>query len=133
EGNDQQAYLLLFRQVQLVLNHITFHPDAKNKSNRLALAQARRAAETSLSKLEEIRPRIAKSYDRHVKAVQARKARQGAPSHSESDKVSVQTVNELQDPALTGRAQPLVASEHKDLAVKLAQKEFRRRATIKKV
>ncbi|KAL1958940.1 hypothetical protein VTO42DRAFT_3493 [Malbranchea cinnamomea] len=129
EGNDQQAYLLLYRHAQLVLNHIQSHPDAKTKSNRLALAQAQRLAGVSLNKLEELKPRIAERYERYVRSTRERTTRSVTPSQAPSYPLSTPDPNEYADPALAGRARPLTAAEHKDLAVQLAVKELRRRAT----
>ena len=83
----------------------------------------------SLKKLEELKPRIAERYERYGKSRRDEEARQTADAKSKV--LSMPDPNEFLDPALAGRAQPLAAAEHKDLAVKLAQKELRRRATKK--
>ena len=125
EGNDQKVYFLLLRHAQLVLHRLQEHPDAKLKSNRRALVQAQVHANESLQKLAEIKPRIAERYKRYVRSIQEGKVQQAfvRPMASKTDSY------EFLDPALAGRAQPLAPAEHKDLAVKLAQKEFKRRTT----
>jgi STAM-binding protein len=113
------------------LNHITRHPDAAVQSNRQALVQAQREANKSLSKLEVLKPRIQQHCQRYAQVLRDReKARRIEVSPPESGSVAA---IEFLDPALAGRAQTLTAADNKDLAVKLAQKELRRRATARHV
>ncbi|PGH31268.1 STAM-binding protein [[Emmonsia] crescens] len=128
EGNDQQAYLLLFRHAQLVLSHIATHPDAQQEYNRKAVAAAKRQVQTNLSKLESLKPRINKRYERYSQLLRSREVRRTVPLLG-SDGVT--TANAPFDPALAGVAEPLEAAENKELAVKLAQREFSRRATAR--
>lgn len=125
EGNDQKAYFLLLRHAQLVLHRLQDHPGAKQKSNRKAVVQAQALAEQSLQKLAVIKPRISERYERYVGSIRERKVQHATSKESMPDP------HEFLDPALAGRAQPLAPAEHKDLAVKLAQREFRRRTTRK--
>ncbi|PGH03272.1 STAM-binding protein [Blastomyces parvus] len=128
EGNDQQAYLLLFRHAQLVLSHIATHPDARQEDNRKAVAAAKREVQRNLSKLEELKPRINKRYERYVQLLRSREARRTAPLLGND---GITTTNAPIDPALAGVAEPLEAAQNRDLAVKLAQREFSRRATAR--
>ncbi|EER44556.1 STAM-binding protein-like protein [Histoplasma capsulatum var. duboisii H88] len=128
EGNDQQAYLLLFRHAQLVLSHIATHPDARQEDNRKAVAAAKREVQRNLSKLELLKPRINKRYERYVQLLRGREAKK-TTSLLGSDGVA--TANAPVDPALAGIAEPLEAAQNKELAVKLAQREFNRRATAR--
>ncbi|PGH11696.1 hypothetical protein AJ79_04719 [Helicocarpus griseus UAMH5409] len=130
EGNDQQAYLLLFRHAQLVISHIATHPDAKREDNREAVAAARREVNTSIKKLELLNPRINKRYERYSQLLRDREARRTGSSLGND---VITTANTPVDPALAGVAEPLEAAQNKDLAVKLAQREFNRRATTRKL
>lgn len=94
--------------------------------------QTKREVEDSLGKLEVLKPRIEKRYKRYAQALEERRAQHAKPPAAvEGSTTSPGTAYERQDPALAGRERPLAASENKDLAVKLAQKELRRRATSK--
>ncbi|EQL38530.1 hypothetical protein RJZ56_004787 [Blastomyces dermatitidis] len=128
EGNDQQAYLLLFRHAQLVLSHIATHPDARQEDNRKAVAAAKREVQRNLSKLEELKPRINKRYERYVQLIRSREARRTAPLLGND---VITTATTPIDPALAGVAEPLEAAQNRELAVKLAQREFSRRATAR--
>lgn len=141
EGNDQQTYLLLFRHAQLVIRNLSTHPDVKQGKNRLALAQANKDVEHGLMKLEVLKPRINRRHERYEQLLRDRDARrasandretsqsreQKAPSHQ-------QLVNQrpISDPAVASDTETLAAGDHRDLAVKLAHKEIRRRATARK-
>ncbi|PGH23833.1 hypothetical protein AJ80_02081 [Polytolypa hystricis UAMH7299] len=128
EGNDQQAYLLLFRQAQLVIVHLASHPDAQDDANRRGLADAQREARASLNKLELLKPRISKRHERYVQLMRDRERRKlGSGVGVVAPPASSQI-----DPALAGVAQPLEPADNRELAVRLAQKEFDRRATSRK-
>ncbi|KAJ9203509.1 hypothetical protein DTO164E3_2431 [Paecilomyces variotii] len=129
EGHDEQAYLLLFRHAQLVLVHLADHPEAKSPNNRKALIQAERDVKQNLKKLEFLKPRINKRYERYSQLMEQRQTRKSTPT-ALSDTVPAQ--NQLPpDPALTRVPQPLEAGENRELAVRLAQKELDRRATVR--
>ncbi|OJD21892.1 hypothetical protein ACJ73_06763, partial [Blastomyces percursus] len=128
EGNDQQAYLLLFRHAQLVLSHIATHPDARQEDNRKAVAAAKREVQRNLSKLEELKPRINKRYERYVQFIRDREARRTMHLLGND---GIKTTAAPIDPALAGVAEPLEAAQNRELAVKLAQREFSRRATAR--
>ncbi|KAJ5555150.1 hypothetical protein N7535_007593 [Penicillium sp. DV-2018c] len=128
EGRDEQAYLILFRHAQLVLVHLSKHPDAKkNDDDRTALVAAEKQVEKNLSKLENLRPRINKRYERYTQLMREREARK-QPSQA---KAIAGPREPVPDPALAGVAEPLEAAENRDLAVQLAQAELSRRATVR--
>src|SRR5436305_786456 len=58
EGNDPQTYLLLYRHAQLVLQHLSQHPEANLPENRKAMKAAQTAVKSDLAKLEQLKPRI---------------------------------------------------------------------------
>ena len=141
EGNDQQTYLLLFRHAQLVIRNLSTHPDAKQGKNRLALAQANKDVEHGLLKLEVLKPRINKRYERYEQLLRDRDIRRASAnaweaSRSREQKASSchQVTNQrpISDPAVVSDTETLAAGDNRDLAVKLAHKEIRRRATARK-
>ncbi|KAI9822364.1 MAG: hypothetical protein M1827_000083 [Pycnora praestabilis] len=141
EGNDQQAYLLLFRHAQLVLGYLSTHPDAQQHENRLTLAESKGAVKTNLAKLEVLKPRINKRYEKYEAIIRERNVRRGASakergeiySHqsTESDTSSFPSSKDG-DPAVAGASRPLAAEDNKDLAVQLAHKEIKRRQTARR-
>ena len=140
EGNDQQTYLLLFRHAQLVLGNLSGHPDARSLEIRNALVQAEKEVQKSLEKLEVLRPRINKRFERYEQLMKDRDAR-GAFEFSErrtssrgEHEVKEQSTHRrmLSDPAVAGSTETLAAGENKELAVRLAHIEIRRRATARK-
>lgn len=127
EGNDEQTYLLLFRHAQLVLVNLSRHPEAKQEQNRKELLEAEGQVKDSIEKLETLKPRINKRYERYAQLVLERKSRRqpsntSLPPHDPA----------RNDPALAGVAAPLEAKENKDLAVELARTEISRRVTARK-
>ncbi|KAJ5306207.1 hypothetical protein PENANT_c024G01644 [Penicillium antarcticum] len=128
EGHDEQAYLLLFRHAQLILVHLSKHPDTtKYEEDRKALVAAEKEVEKNLSKLEVLRPRINKRYERYTQLMHERQSRK-LPTKS---KIIPEPREQVADPALAGVAEPLEAGENRDLAVQLAQYELNRRATVR--
>ena len=140
EGNDQQTYLLLFRHAQLVLGNLLEHPDARFAESRSALSQAGKEVDKNLQRLEVLKPRINKRYERFEQLMQDRRARQTTEDvrvpalksinggrHDEENHQRLPS-----DPAMAGNTETLAAGENKELAVKLAHQEIRRRATARK-
>lgn len=128
EGHDEQAYLILFRHAQLILVHLTKHPDTKkNDEDRKALVAAEKEVEKNLTKLEVLRPRINKRYERYTELMRERESRK-QPSQA---KTIAEPQGQIPDPALAGVPEPLEAGENRDLAVQLAQSELNRRATVR--
>ncbi|KAJ5153312.1 uncharacterized protein N7482_009790 [Penicillium canariense] len=128
EGHDEQAYLLLFRHAQLVLVHLSKHPDArKDDKDRKALIGAEKEVEKNLAKLEVLKPRINKRYERYTQLMRERQSRKLSSEIS----AIPEPRERFTDPALAGVAEPLEAGENRDLAVRLAQSELQRRATVR--
>ncbi|CAD6579701.1 MAG: hypothetical protein ASARMPREDX12_009340 [Alectoria sarmentosa] len=141
EGNDQQTYLLLFRHAQLVIRYLSTHPDAKQGKNRLALTQANKDVEHDLMKLEVLKPRINKRHERYEQLLRDRDTRRASASARETSRSREQKASSYQqvtyqrpvsDLAVVSDAETLAAGDNRDLAVKLAHKEIRRRATARK-
>ncbi|KAL8942461.1 MAG: hypothetical protein Q9216_001661 [Gyalolechia sp. 2 TL-2023] len=141
EGNDQQAYLLLFRHARLVLDNLPTHPEARSGGNESTLHQLRKDVLRNFTRLETLKPRINKRYDRYQWILKERSQAKTvndrsvllSPGRSENatDKRGYSRLPS--DPALSnGHPETLTAGENRDLAVQLAHKEIRRRATARK-
>lgn len=112
----------------MILVHLSKHPDTKkNEEDRKALVAAEKEVEKNLSKLEILRPRINKRYERYTQLMRERESRK-QPSQA---KIVAEPREQVPDPALAGVAEPLEAGENRDLAVQLAQSELNRRATVR--
>ncbi|KAL9137152.1 MAG: hypothetical protein Q9175_001637 [Cornicularia normoerica] len=141
EGNDQQTYLLLFRHAQLVIRNLSTHPDAKQGKDRLALAQANKDVEHGLMKLEVLKPRINKRYERYEQLLRDRDTRRASATTREASRSREQKApsyhqmtdqRPISDPAVASDTETLAAGDNRDLAVQLAHREIRRRATARK-
>jgi STAM-binding protein len=128
EHHDEQAYLLLFRHAQLVLYHLANHPEAKNEIYQKGLSDAERMVKVNIKKLEELRPRINKRYERYMQLMRERESRRPTSS---SQSNSLPQSQHLSDYVLDV-SRPLVAGENRELAVKLAQREINRRASARR-
>ncbi|KAL2356207.1 hypothetical protein BJ546DRAFT_948168 [Cryomyces antarcticus] len=143
EGNDQQAYLLLFRHAQLVLSNLSAHPQAQQHENRLALAEARKAVDKNLAKLEVLKPRINQRYAKYEEAFRLWNARREEAAQQRDDEFDGnRTTKEMgrmslhdasfSHPALDGLPQTIEAGTNQGLAVQLAHREIKRRDTARK-
>ncbi|KAL9031085.1 MAG: hypothetical protein Q9196_000848 [Gyalolechia fulgens] len=141
EGNDQQAYLLLFRHARLVLDHLPTHPEARLGENGSALQKLRKDVLRNFARLETLKPRINRRYDRYQWILQERSRtkaandRAASPPPLGSENAAEKRGHSMlpSDPALSnGLPETLTAGENRDLAVQLAHKEIRRRATARK-
>ncbi|KAG0632791.1 hypothetical protein HOY80DRAFT_733244 [Tuber brumale] len=70
EGNEQQAYLLLVRQAELVFRHLEDHPEAKKQENLRNLRTVRTRSTEALKRLEYMKPRITARYENYKLATQ---------------------------------------------------------------
>lgn len=128
EGNDPQTYLLLYRHANLVLEHLTNHPERHLAENRKALNAATAAVGSDIQKLEDIRPRIKKRYEEYQAR---RKAQQQSLNSLEGKSVRIAS-QELDGPSRSihrssYEKDTLDAVGNQTLAAKLAQREVRRR------
>lgn len=108
--------------------HLSKHPDAlKDETDRKALVAAEKEVAKNLATLEALKPRINKRFERYTELMRERKSWKLS-----SEPFMYHESGRPTDPALTGVAEPLEAAENRDLAVRLAQSEFTRRATVRK-
>ena len=106
----------------------------------MALTQAKEEVQSSLKKLEILKPRINKRYERFERLVRDRDARIAFANANKSIQLQPQDTSKLEsnhrrlpsDPAVAGSSDTIAAGENRDLAVKLAHNEIRRRATARK-
>lgn len=124
-----------------MIRNLSTHPDAKQGKNRLALAQANKDVEHDLMKLEVLKPRINKRYERYEQLLRDRDTRRASASAREASRSREpkapsyhQVINQrpVSDPAVASDTETLAAGDNRDLAVQLAHKEIRRRATARK-
>lgn len=140
EGNEQQAYLLLFRHARLILDKLPTHPEARAAGNETVLHQLRKDVLRNFPKLEALKPRINKRHDHYRRLLKERAQAKAANSQAaaasrpgSTDVASGRGHSRLpSDPALTNGSEALAAGDNRDLAVELAHKEIRRRATARK-
>ncbi|KAI4127232.1 MAG: hypothetical protein LQ338_003308 [Usnochroma carphineum] len=140
EGNEQQAYLLLFRHARLILDKLPTHLEAGSARNEIVLQHLRKDVLRNFPKLEALKPRINKRHDRYQRLLKERaqaKAVSSQPSAA-ARRGSAEAANErhhtnfLSDPALGSGVEALAAGDNRDLAVQLAHDEIRRRAGARK-
>ena len=123
-----------------MVNKLSTHPDARQPTNRTGLAQANKEVQTSLKKLEVLKPCINKRYERFEQLLHDRNARGSLADKDDQVRLQTQEVHQQggshrrlpSDPAVAGSNEAIVAHENKDLAVKLAHNEIKRRATARK-
>lgn len=123
-----------------MLGNLTTHPERYQAENHHALKQAEKDVNKNLVKLEVLKPRINAKYDRYEQLLRDRDARRASASTKEGSgarekKTPALQINHrrlLSDPAVAHNTETLAAEDHQDLAVDLAHKEIRRRATARK-
>ena len=116
------------------------HPDVKTREGQEALALAEKDVVNGIRKLEILKPRIKKRYERYEQLMKDRDARKAAASSRKSSRApeydglrdSSPHQRMPSDPAIAGNSETLVADDNKELAVRLAHKELKRRAVARK-
>lgn len=100
------------------------------------MAQANKEVQSSLRKLEVLRPRINKRYERYEQLQRDKDARRASVDSNFTargrDESHGSQAPQISDPAVAGSTGAIAAGENKDLAVKLAHSEIRRRATARR-
>ena len=116
------------------------HPDVTTKEGREALILAEKDVVNGIGKLEILKPRIKKRYERYEQLMKDRDTRKAAVSSRKSSHVpEYDGLNDNQthqripsDPAIAGNSETLAVDDNKELAVRLAHKELKRRAVARK-
>lgn len=121
-----------------MLEKLSKHPEARNPEHRLALAAANARVSQDLAKLEVLRPRINDRHSKYLAAVARRDAQRrewesrrsvqldGADLAAGLNRLSIEGRRES-DGALHGAKKTLEPETNRDLAIKIAHKEIRRR------
>lgn len=94
----------------------------------MALVEAEEDVDRNLAKLEALKPIINKRYERYV---QDKGLRTAGGERSQHGRDEVPEYQRPFDATIDGTRRQLAAGENRDLAVKLARKEIKRRATVR--
>ncbi|KAI9699841.1 MAG: hypothetical protein M1820_007014 [Bogoriella megaspora] len=137
EGDDQKAYELLFRKADLVLGKLPHHPQAHE--HEIALKEARRTVLRNLERLETLKPRLHDRYARYEDDMKRREEKRAAEL-SKRHTTQIDGIGGIEDMRRLslGRQgsttwqddnsqRSLDAGSNRDLAVKIAKKEIKRR------
>ncbi|WDK18680.1 Mov34/MPN/PAD-1 family protein [Colletotrichum graminicola] len=120
----RKAYQMLWRHSVLVLQHLKTHPDAKLPENKaLTKPLFNRQQKEVFGLLEELKPQIDRDYNewKSMNASQRTADDETAKRPSSYDGFAAR------DPTLSGNAKILDAADNQELAVSLAQRDFKRR------
>ncbi|KAF2641469.1 hypothetical protein P280DRAFT_549177 [Massarina eburnea CBS 473.64] len=129
EGNDAQVYVILFRHANLVLEHLSIHPQANLPENKKPLQAAIATLPGELQKLEELRPRIEKRHEEWLKRKKAQ-AQSRESLGGDDDRISqgLDGISLNERGARRSYDRPsLDAEANQLLAARLAQREVKRR------
>lgn len=123
----------------MILDKLPTHPEARLDGNASVLQHLRKDVLRNFPKLEALKPRISKRHERYRKLLKERAQAKAAnsPATSSPRGSSADVAHEPShskgppDPALGNGSEALAAGENRDLAIQLAHKEIRRRATAR--
>ncbi|KAK2043098.1 Mov34/MPN/PAD-1 family protein [Colletotrichum somersetense] len=128
----RKAYQMLWRHSVLVLQHLKTHPDAKLPENKaLTKPLFNRQQKEVFGLLEELKPQIDRDYN-EWKSVNASKRTTTADDDETAKRPSSYDEFAARDPTLSGNAKILDAADNQELAVSLAQRDFKRRDAARK-
>ncbi|KAJ0310630.1 hypothetical protein Brms1b_008668 [Colletotrichum noveboracense] len=123
----RKAYQMLWRHSVLVLSHLKTHPDAKLPENKaLTKPLFKRQQEEVFGLLESLKPQIARDYNEWQQMNASQKKAEPEKRPSSYDEFAAR------DPTLSGNAKILDAADNQELAVSLAQRDFKRRDAARK-
>lgn len=118
------------------MRHLSIHPDALQPTHRSALLRANKDVQSSLAKLEVLKPRLIKRYERYEQNRKESGTRVN-PTFTTVDDVQIhQIVSDdnpwLQSPssASLNSSENAISKDNYNIAITLAQDEIRRRASI---
>lgn len=120
---------MLWRHSILVLNHLKTHPDAKQPENKaLTKPLFSRQQKDVFGLLEELKPQIDRDYNEW----QLMNASKQKANEESNKRPSSYDEFAARDPTLSGNAKILDAADNQELAVSLAQRDFKRRDAARK-
>lgn len=129
EGNDEMTYFLLFRHAHLALANLASHPEYRKQSPEIKALE--KEVSQNLKTLEVLKPRIERRYEEYVKVAEARQARRDSESAKRNASLDTLYPNEGRGPG-PGAPEQLRGQEHADIAARLADQEFSRRASSRR-
>ena len=121
------------------MGNLQNHPDSRHGQNSSNLLLAKHEVKNNLAKLEILKPRVNKRYQRYEQLLQDRNIRKVPTTATgklvkyvpESPTIHGNRRSLPSDPAIASDTETLAAGENRDLAVELAHREIRRRATVR--
>ncbi|TGZ84427.1 hypothetical protein EX30DRAFT_362308 [Ascodesmis nigricans] len=84
EGNEERAYLLLIRFVELLYERLPNHPGARTAHGKDLLSKARQRAPKAIDILEELKPRLNARYEAYQQSHASQRARSSSSSSARS-------------------------------------------------
>ncbi|KAI0121784.1 hypothetical protein F4814DRAFT_457716 [Daldinia grandis] len=129
DGNFAQAYLIYMRYLDLVTKRLPKHPSARAPEEKRALNELYKSLGDVMSHLERIKPIIEQDYNAWQAQSKKRGRQRQEASNSKSKSPLTYEERASRDPALSSTHRLLNAGDYQDLAVELAEREFRRRDT----
>lgn len=115
EGDFPRAYLMLYRETTLVMNHLRNHPEYKDPQSRKLYRPLLEDVPHVVQQLERIKPIIQEQYDEYERMTSSSRAR---ISDARSPKRKPTKILDVADDV--------------DLAVDIAQEELRKRESAKR-
>ncbi|GAM83275.1 hypothetical protein ANO11243_012610 [Dothideomycetidae sp. 11243] len=128
-GNLQDAYLFLFRHAEFCMARVATHPDRKLPTFKKDVGRVTNQVAVDLETLERLKPQINARYERWKSSMERVKAERDKARAQQEPRRGSRDYEYLEDAKEAGYAQVLDAGEHKDLALRLAHGELRRRGT----
>ncbi|KAI9891626.1 MAG: hypothetical protein M1814_002560 [Vezdaea aestivalis] len=129
EGDYQQAFILYFRTVDLIINKIPRHPEFTNEKHDASFLTAQRNVVSVLQRLERIKPILTRRHEQYLIAVKERQAQR--QQERESRQTIEPTTSRDTSPyefEKSSNIKRLVPSDNPRVVVALAKREQRRRA-----
>jgi STAM-binding protein len=133
DGDFSRAYLMLWRHSNLVLKHLPTHPEYVLPESKAVFKPLFGRQKKVLVQLEKIKPYIEREYNewKQMTAFEDWNKDQRDIATPSSTPTTYRDYA-ARDPSLRGNAKVLDAAENQELAVDLAQREFRRRDAARK-
>ncbi|KAF1352173.1 hypothetical protein BDV97DRAFT_293142 [Delphinella strobiligena] len=124
DGDLEAAYLFYYRYADFYFVQIAKHPDAKKIEYKPAVAKVRDEVIQDMAKMEALKPDLKRRYENYQESVRRRDAarRERLRDFVPDDDNSVASDAQFHDDSRL-----LNAGQHNDLALRLANKELRRR------
>lgn len=116
DGDLPRAYLMLYRETTLVMNHLRNHPEYKDPQSRQLYRPLLEDIPHVVQQLERIKPVIQDQYDEYERMTSSRRSRTAPDTRPPKKK----------------QTKILDVADNVDLAVDIAQEELRKRDSVKR-